>query len=68
VLHAQRGVFFDVLLFARSNAGLSAPLTSAPLSAAMTNKTEEGQKVTRLSGSKYPAVFRRVKDRTLGKA
>lgn len=34
----------------------------------MTNKTEEGQKVTRLSGSKYPAVFRRVKDRTLGKA
>ena len=36
-------------------------LADDPCINAMTNDTEEGMKVTRQGGSKYPAVFRRVR-------
>ena len=36
-----------------------------PCIEAMTNGTEEGQKVSRQSGNKYPAVFRRIADKAL---
>jgi tRNA (guanine-N7-)-methyltransferase len=37
-----------------------ATLATDPAVEAMTNGTEEGQKVTRNGGSKYVAVFRRI--------
>jgi tRNA (guanine-N7-)-methyltransferase len=35
-------------------------MDSDPCVALMSSATEEGKKVTRLSGNKYPAVFRRI--------
>lgn len=34
-----------------------------PVVEKITNSTEEGKKVTRNNGAKYPAVFRRIADK-----